>query len=376
MRAAVISVAPLLHQIQRDLGLSHAAAGLLTTLPVLCFGLCAGIGPVLARRRSFELILFGTIVLLTGAILIRLIPTPGALFGGTLLIGVAISVGNVMVPALIKRDFAAKSGLVVSAYVVALSLPTAIAAGATVPIEQHFGLDWRGALAVWAIPAALAIVVWAPQLRVAQRVTDGTNALRMRALLRDPVAWYVTLFMGLQSLIFYTAAAWIPTFLFERGASPTTAGWLFAATNVSSVFAVLGFPVVAARLRDAAPLVWLTLLPYTASLLALTLLPYAFWLTFGLMLVLGFAQGGTISLAISFIVQRAPDARVAAPLSGLAQGVGYALAAFGPSTFGALRDTTHGWLVPFAMLVVLTLPLLAAGLAAGRPRFVGAAVPA
>ncbi len=231
LRAPIVAASPLLHEIQRSLTLSSAEAGLLTTLPVLCFGAFSPLAPLLARRWSMELVIFGSTVVLLAAIALRLVPSTLLLFGGTLVAGIAIAIGNVLLPALIKRDFPKNSGKMTAAYVTALTLGAALPAGLTVPLERAAGLDWRAALALWGFVPALALLMWIPQLRAGHRIAATTYRIPLRALLRDHVAWYVTAFMGFQSLGFYTTTAWLPTLFVSHGMDARSAGWLLLIAN-------------------------------------------------------------------------------------------------------------------------------------------------
>ena len=375
LRAPIVAASPLLHEIQARLDLSSAEAGLLTTLPVLCFGAFSPLAPLLARRWSMELVIFGSTIVLIAAIALRLVPSTLLLFGGTLLAGIAIAVGNVLLPALIKRDFPKNSGTMTAGYVTALTLGAALPAGLTVPLERAAGLDWRTALAMWGLFPVLALVMWIPQLRSGHRVAATAHRVPLRALLREPVAWYVTAFMGFQSLGFYTTTAWLPTLFVSHGIDARSAGWLLSIANIIGIPAVLLVPIVCVRLRDQTPFVLGTGAIYAIALIGLLIDPAPLALLW--MALLGLAQGTTISLAVSFLMLRSPDAAHAAQLSSMSQAVGYTFAALGPLLFGALRDASSGWTFPLiALLLFVVVPLVSSGVAAARPRFVGSAAAA
>jgi len=348
---------------------------LLTTLPVLCFGAFSPLAPLFARRWSMELIVFCSTIALLAAIALRFVPSTPLLYCGMLLAGIAIAIGNVLLPAIIKRDFPKNSATMTGAYVTALTVGAALSAGLTVPLERAAGLDWRGALAMWGIVPLLALVVWIPQLRSGHRIADTASRISLRALLRDRVAWYVTAFMGLQSLGFYTTTAWLPTLFVSHGMDPRSAGWLLSLANTIGIPVVLLVPVLCAKLRDQTPVVFAMAALYTIALVGLILdpIPLAIlWIA-----LLGIAQAMTITLAFTFLMLRSPDASHAAQLSSMSQCAGYMLAAAGPFIFGALRDATSGWTVPLLGVVAgVVVPITLSGIAAGRPRFVGGTVPA
>jgi len=370
LRAAVVAISPLLHQIQADLGLSGGEAGLLTTLPVACFGLFSPLAPELARRIGIERTLFCAMLSIVGAFALRLIPATFPLFAGTLLAGVGIAIGNVLIPVLIKRDFTRTTGPMTAAYIAALSFGPALAAGLTIPLQRHFGLDWRHALFLWVALPLVTLVVWVPQLRSAHRVDTGP-VVSLRSMVRSPLAWQVTLFMGFQSIGFYATIAWLPTLYIAHGVDAATAGGLLSLANVVSLPVVLIVPLVSLRMRDQTGLVWLMGALNLAGLLGIVLDPVPLaWLW---VILVGAAQAMTISLAITFIMARSPDGAHAAQLSSMAQGVGYVMAAFGPFLFGVIRDWSGGYTMPMIALVAVLVPLVATGLGAAQPRFVGMA---
>jgi CP family cyanate transporter-like MFS transporter len=371
LRTPVGSVPPVVDEIVDDVGLSAAAAGLLTTLPVLCFGLFAPASPVLARRLGAERVLLVALVPILIGLLVRSAPSTAALFAGTLLAGAGIAVGNVIVPAVLKGRFATSVGPLTGIYSAALGGGAAIAAGLTVPIQSALGVDWRVALAFWALPAALAIVVvFAALVRDRATTTARGEPGAALSLLGDGLAWQVTLFMGLQSLLFYAGLAWLPSILRDEGYSAETAGGLLALYALGGVPASLLSPVLATRLRTQGSLTTVVAGGMAAGLTGLLVAPSAavVWVA-----VLALSQGAALGIALTIIILRAPDARRAAELSGMAQTIGYGLAAAGPLVLGLLHDASGGWELPLAVLLALTVPLVAVGLGAGRARWVGAA---
>ncbi len=371
LRTPVGSVPPVVDEIVDDVGLSAAAAGLLTTLPVLCFGLFAPASPLLARRLGAERVLLVALVPILVGLLVRSAPSTAALFAGTLLAGAGIAVGNVIVPAVLKGRFATSVGPLTGIYSAALGGGAALGAGLTVPIQSALGVDWRGALAFWAMPAALTIaVVLVALVRDRATTTARGEPGAALSLLGDGLAWQVTLFMGLQSLLFYAALAWLPSILRDEGYSAETAGGLLALYALGGVPASLLSPVLATRLRTQSSLTTIVAGGMAAGLTGLLVAPSAavVWIA-----VLALSQGAALGIALTIIILRAPDPRRAAELSGMAQTIGYGLAAAGPLVFGLLHDASGGWELPLAVLLALTVPLVAVGLGAGRARWVGVA---
>jgi len=204
LRLAVASVPPLIDEIRDAVPLSGTAAGVLTTLPVVCMAVGATVVPRLVRRMGHELPLVLVGFTMAAGILIRLAPHVVALYLGTIVAGIGIALGNVLVPSLVKRDFHERAGFMTGIYTMAISTSAGIAAGLTVPIEDALGKGWREALAIWALPAFVCAVIWVPFARHPSAVADRRTQTPHRSsrLMRDRLAWQVALFMGVQSLMF------------------------------------------------------------------------------------------------------------------------------------------------------------------------------
>ena len=362
LRPALSSMAPVLGQVSEALGLSASQAGLLTTLPVLCLGLFAPLAPWLSRRLGSEGTVFAVLLALMGGILLRSNLGSVGLFAGSLLSGASIGIIGVRLPGIVKRDFPAQAGLLTGVYTMALCLGAALAAGSTVPLTRHFGDSWRIGLGIWVIPALLAALCWLPHLLRGH----GTAASRRKAggLLRNRLAWQVTLFMGLQSSLAYIVFGWLPSILIGRGLSPVQAGVITSASIIVQMFSSLAAPWLASRGRDQRLAVVAVMLLTLCGLFGCLYAPVSgLW---GWAVVLGLGQGGSFSLALALIVLRSPDAQVAGSLSGMAQGVGYTLASLGPLAVGILHDWSGGWTVLGWLFGGVGLLAMLFGLGAGR----------
>jgi MFS transporter, CP family, cyanate transporter len=367
LRPALTGLTPLIGQIRADTGISYGVAGLLTALPLLAMGVLSPIASLLAHRFGMERVLLASMLVLAAGILLRSAGTVAALFLGTAVLGAAIAAGNVLLPGLVKREFPERIGLMTSTYSTALALSAAIAAGVSFPIADQVGIGWRASLASWALLALLAAVAWVPQIRGARRSASESSgtSLGVSGLWRSALAWQVTLFMGLQSLGYYVVLTWLPQILQEdAGLSPWWAGWMLALAQAVGVASIFLAPVLADR-RPSQRGVVVAAVALTGAgasgLLVAAGTATALWVG-----LLGFGQGACFSLALTFFALRAPDPGHAAALSGMAQSVGYLLAAVGPFLFGVLRDVTHAWTVPLALLLAVTVCLLITGLGAAR----------
>ncbi len=366
LRPALTSVAPLIGQIRTDTGISNGVAGLLTGLPLLAFAALSPIAPRLARRFGMEWVLLASLLVLASGILLRSAGAVAVLFLGTAVLGAAIAVGNVLLPSLVKREFPERTGLMTSMYSTALALSAAIAAGASFPIAERAGIGWRGSLALWALLALVAAVTWFPQTRSVKPANASTGTSRgVTGLWKSVLAWQVTLFMGLQSLAYYVVLTWLPAILQEQvGMSAAQAGWMLGLAQVVVIPAMFFAPVLADRRPSQYGVVVAAVTLSGAGTLGLLFAAStatALWVV-----LLGLGQGACFSLALTFFALRAPDSEHAAALSGMAQSVGYLLAAGGPFLFGVLRDATHAWTVPLALLFAVALCLLITGLGSAR----------
>lgn len=369
LRPALASVGPLIEDIRKDTGLSNSLLGLLTTLPLIAFGVVSTLTPLFTRRYGIGGTLLGAMALLVLGILVRSIAWIPALYFGTLMAGVAIAFGNVLLPSLTKRNFESNSGVITSLYSGFMAIGAALAAGISVPLAHGLNLGWRYSLWVWAILALIAFFVWLPQLnRLKKSKVSRSYSEAMKNLGGSRLAWQVALFMGLQSLTFYVILAWLPTILQSRGYDASFSGWMLSLSQATGIFGSLIIPIFAGRRKDQRTIVMLLLILECIGLVGLLLPqfgPPALWIG-----LIGFELGGTFGLALLFIVLRSHNADSATELSGMAQSIGYFVAAIGPIVFGSVFDLTGAWTYPLILLFLVTFLKLYMGLLAGKPGMV------
>ncbi|MFD0658586.1 CynX/NimT family MFS transporter [Thermocatellispora tengchongensis] len=366
LRPALAGVSPLLDEIMRDLGLSPAAGGAVTTVMVVCLGVLAPLAPLFAGRIGLDRTLLAGLLILATGVVLRSSDGVAGLYAGAAVAGCAIAIMNVVMPAVVKQHFPERVGLFTGIYVSGLVVGAAGASGLMVPLERATGQDWRVVAASIAVPAVAAALLWLPQaVRPAPRRGGNNGPRPYAALLRRRVTWYVTAFMGLQSLTFYVMLAWLPTIFVEAGLPADQAGYLLGLTNLAQVIATLTVPVHAGKAATQVPHVLgaalLTVVGYLGVWFLPTTVPWV-W-----MLVLGVGQGASIALALLIITLRAPDPASVTALSAVAQACGYVLAALGPLLIGLLRQLSGGWTLPLAVGVGFCLVQMAFGALAGRP---------
>ncbi|NLS02018.1 MFS transporter [Rhizobium sp. P32RR-XVIII] len=363
LRPIFSSASALLPEIRAGLGLSALGASLLTTLPVVCLGAFSPLAPKLAQRVGTERTLLGVLLLLALGTALRGLSSIPLLFFGTALAGACIAIGNVLLPGLVKRDFADRAALMTGCYTMALCAGAASAAGFSLPIEHALGGSLEGALAAWALPAFIVAFLWLPQV-LGIPAQARRSGFRVEGLWRDRLAWQVTLFMGLQSALAYCVFGWLVPILRERGLDGVTAGAIVSVSVMVQATACLVAPQIAVRGKDQRLINASLCVVAVVALLGLLFAPLS---TVWLWAVLqGIGQGGLIAVAMTVIVLRSRDPHVAAHLSGMAQCVGYLLAAVGPLIVGLIRGATGSFAWSAVLFVLLGLGAAINGWNAGR----------
>lgn len=371
LRPAITSVGPLVGIIQEDVGLAHWSAGLLMSIPLISFAVMSSLVPRIAARLSNEkTLLLGLVILLVG-ICIRSISMTLFIFVGTLLIGVGIAIGNVLLPVVVKEKFPQKFGLMTSIYSTSMGLFASLASGISIPLAHGLKLGWDGALIVWAIPTIIAIMVWILLIRLNPAKDNAVKSVRISAkqIWRSPLAWKIALFMGFQSSLFYITMSWLPEILYNYGISRGTAGWLLSFTQIAGVPVSFLVPILAGRLRSQ---VWIAFALGMCSIVGYG----GLWMgsSYPMMILsiilIGIALGGNFPLALSYIGIRARNGNQAAELSGMAQSTGYMLAAIGPILIGYLYDMTQVWTIPLITLIVISGVFTTFGMLSGRDKYV------
>lgn len=370
LRSPITSVGPIVAFIRDSLDISNVLAGFLTTIPLLAFAIVSPFAPKISHRFGLEKTLFVSMIFLTVGIVIRSIGSTPLLLVGTFLLGCSIAFGNVLLPALIKLKFPLQIGILTGIYSVSMNLTGSIAAGISVPIADT-KMGWEGALGSWAILSILALIVWLPQLKSKKSVAIShisTERYRLPALWRSPLAWHITIFMGLQSFIFYTTFAWMPEILKLQGMSANHAGWMLSLSQFAQLPMTFIVPIIAGRLRNQRLMVIIIAILYFIGFGGIIIGGSSFVLLS--MIFLGLAGGSAFGLAMMFFTLRTQTHHEAAEMSGMAQSFGYILAATGPVLFGFLHDLTGSWSIPLSLFFITTTIWFLSGLQAGKNQFV------
>ena len=351
LRAALASIPPLVPTIEADLGLSGAAAGALTTLPVLCMGLFAPPAHRMAQRFGREAAIALALVLLLAGFALRLAGsfTP-ALFLAVLLGGVGIAVAGTVLPGVVKEFFPERSGTVTGFYLAAMMVGATAASALAVPLAAALG-SWQASIASWGILAVVALAAWLPVLRkVNEREGEEAEAATHGLPWRSRTAWLVAAYLTANSVLFYSLLAWIAPAYESFGWTGERSGLLLAEFSVVQLLSALTIPIAADRMPDRRPLFGLVVGMAVVGLVVVTWVPMgAPWVWIA---ILGYGLGGGFTLGLALLVDYAPDPSQSAGLSAMAFLVSYTIAAAGPLLLGALRDATGGFRVPFLVLLV------------------------
>tara|TARA_R110001583_G_scaffold179320_2_gene336018 strand:- start:117003 stop:118304 length:1302 start_codon:yes stop_codon:yes gene_type:complete len=362
MRGSIVAMGPLAETVGLDLQLSGVQLGLLTTIPVLCFGMLSIFAPRLGQRFGLEATLVSMLALVAVGQGLRASGHYGVMVIGTIVLGAAIAVMNVLTPSLVRRSFPGKVALITALYTFVMSSGATIAAFSAVPLRNSMEGDWRYALGVWAIVAAIGCVCWLPMLRYHHHAQGASPRI---SLWRNGEAWWLSLFFGCQSMVFYTGTAWVAKIFIDSGMSDAEAGTLLTVFNVFGIPAAFLAPLIYSAIPNKKLAMVVLHLPLFIGIpgfvFATTDMPYLWAMCMGL------GQGSMISMALTLIGLRGADPQTSAKLSGMCQSLGYLLAATGPVLFGALHDYLQSWQIPLLILFAVAAVQFVSGLRAGSP---------
>ncbi|MHC8422169.1 CynX/NimT family MFS transporter [Streptomyces sp. NB004] len=380
LRPAITSLGALLEEVRDGLGMSGSVAGLLTSVPPLCFAVFGVTAPRLARRFGPGAVVFAGMAAITAGLVIR--PYAGGTAGflaATALALMGIAVSNVLMPVIVKRYFPDRVGSMTGLYSMALAFGTSVAAAATVPVTNALGGHWQPGLAVWAVVGAAALLPWLPFVRHREAPSAETPARSPERpagpaaeqpplrITRSRTAWALAVFFGLQATAAYITMGWMAQIFRDSGVSAGTAGLLLAVIMVMGVPLAFVIPRVATRLPHQGPIVVVLGLCGLAGYAGLYFAPVGgAWLW---ALLLG-VSNCAFPLALTMVGMRARTGAGVAQLSAFAQSTGYLISIPGPLLVGVLYQHSGGWGLPIALMSALMVPQIVVGVLAGRDRTV------
>ncbi|MFG3509138.1 CynX/NimT family MFS transporter [Streptomyces sp. NPDC047821] len=371
LRPAITSLGALLEEVREGLHMSGGVAGVLTSVPPLCFAIFGITAPRLARRFGPGAIVLAGMAAITAGLVVR--PFTGgtaAFLAASALALMGIAVSNVLMPVIVKRYFPDRVGTMTGLYSMALALGTSLAAAATVPLTDALGGDWRTGLAVWAVLGVLAIAAWLPLVRDRGRgATHAPEAEEKEApaprITRSRTAWALGCFFGLQATGAYITMGWMPQIFRDAGVSAGTAGVLLAVTMVMGVPLAFVIPKLATRMKNQGPIVVALGLCGLSGYAGLHFAPAAGAWAWALLLGV---SNCAFPLALTMIGMRSRTSGGVVRLSAFAQSVGYLISIPGPILVGTLYEHSGGWETPLALMAGLMVPQMIVGVIAGRDR--------
>jgi CP family cyanate transporter-like MFS transporter len=371
LRAPITSMGPVLGDICATFGMSPSAAGLLNFIPLILFAAIAPLASWGGNRLGLEKSLWGSVCLITLGSVVRILPYASGLWAGTVILSAGIAAANVLLPPLIKRDFTHHTAKYIGLYASTMAITASIASGVAVPLGQMSGAGWPLSLGIWIVPAVVAIVAWLPLLKTAPSGIQAAHASasgRLKSPWKSLLGWQVSLFMAMQSMVFYTLIDWFTPYAQSAGISQESAGWLLFVYQAVAVIANVFSISLLKKLKDQRMIGFCASLAIFTGLLGLWLFPSAslVWLV-----IAGLGAGASMVTCLSLFNLRAANHRQAAQLSGMAQCVGYGVAATGPLFFGMLHQYSNNWTLAFAALLGTSALQLFIAPLAGRAKLIG-----
>ncbi|PSW60598.1 MFS transporter [Photobacterium kishitanii] len=371
LRGTITGIGPILDFVSQTLNLSATQAGMLTTLPLLAFAIFSPISSGLARKVGLEPSLMLALVLMTIGVIVRSAGSTTMLFLGTCIIGVGIAIGNVLLPSLLKRDFPTQVPTLTAVYVLVMGIGSTISSSVAIPLfylsdKLHIIAipNWAFSLAGIIIFPVIAILVWLPQLNRHTRPSADTADIDSHSYLwRSAAAWQVTIFLGINSFIMYIFISWLPSILTHNGYTENQAGYIEGILQFSTAVPALVLIPLMVKMKDKRGISVVMALLTFIGITGLLFTPEhaVIWVV-----CIGFGCGGGFILGLSLVGIRTHNAQQAAVLSGMAQCMGYLLAATGPIVFGFLHERTGSWHAPLLMVSSFCIILIVLALFAGR----------
>lgn len=363
LRTSIASVGPLIPFIREDLGISNGLAGFLTTLSLLTFAVFSLFAPSIGKRLGHGRSIFLGILLLAIGVVVRVLGGIELLYIGTALTGIGIVIANVLMIPFFKAKLPEKIGLMTAILSTGMSLFAAVASGISVPLAVDLGLGWRGSLASWVVLMVLALVVWIPQMS-SRRAGHQGDLLKAKNVWKSKLAWQVTLFMGAQSVMYFTMVTWLPDMLIARGMSPVKAGIALSYMQLISLIGTFFVPNLLMKLKEQSNVILIVGIGYLIGYSSLFIQNEM--IVFGALTIIGIGSGASLSIAYTLISLRSAEDLTTSKLSGMVQSAGYILAALGPLVFGISLDLFDNWDILIWFLLIMTVQFVGFGLPAGR----------
>lgn len=371
LRSPITSVGPVISQIGAELQLSHFQSSLLTSIPLMMFAGCSVLVSRFSKRFSINRFLFYALIILSFGLFLRVSGSILSLFLGSVFIGLGICIGNVVTPGYIKNKFSNKIGLMTGIFAVSMNLTAALASGYSLSIGRWTGFGWQGSLGIWLVMALLALLVVGVELIFNRKKNEIVKSKAEQSnfnMFRSAQAWNISIFMGLQSLVYYSLISWLPAVLIDYGMSDNQPGWILFVIQMAMLPITFLGPIFANKMKNQKIMIFFVCILMLSSVLMFAWLRTDF--IYMTAILLGLSNGLSFSLCILFFSLRTKSSENAIKISGMAQSVGYLIAAFGPPVFGKLHDWDTSWQTSFYFVAISVMLMFYFGLKAGRRKFV------
>lgn len=371
LRSPIISVAPVLSDVKTALNLNSFQISMLTSIPLFMFATCSVLVSRFSHKLSINKFLLYSLLILSFGLFLRVAGSLWALFLGSVFIGLGICIGNVVTPGYVKNNFPKQIGLMTGIFAVSMNISAALASGFSVNIGKWTGFGWRGSLGIWLVISLLAMVVVIIEIVFNKNQSQQAKSAISRSdfnMFTSSQAWNISIFMGLQSLFYYCIVAWLPAFLTDHQMDAKDAGWVLFVIQITMLPVTFGAPIIANKMKNQK-----VMIVFICTLMLTSTLMFAFlkseWIYVNAALI-GLSNGLSFSLAILFFSLRTKSSANAIKISGMAQSVGYLIAAFGPPVFGKLHDWDVSWKSSFYFLSVAVIVMFYFGIKAAGNKFV------
>lgn len=371
LRSPITAVGPVLHEIGNSLHLSHFQSSLLTSIPLIMFAGCSVLVSRFSHQLSINRFLLYALVILSFGLFLRVFGSIETLFSGSVFIGLGICIGNVITPGYIKNNFPQQIGLMTGVFAVSMNLTAALASGYSLKIGQWSGYGWRGSLGIWLVIALLALLVIILELVFNRNNKQLSTAALPKSdfnMFRSAQAWHISIFMGLQSVVYYSLISWLPAVLGDYGMAENEPGWVLFTIQIAMIPITFAGPIIANRMKNQQPMIVFVCLVMMTSMLMFAWLKSEY--IYVTAILLGLSNGLSFSLSILFFSLRTQSSANAIKISGMAQSVGYLIAAFGPPIFGKLHDWDPTWETSFYFVTAIIFLMFFFGWKAARKKFV------
>ncbi|WP_436855621.1 CynX/NimT family MFS transporter [Staphylococcus caeli] len=374
LRAPLTSVGPVIDEIKENLLIGNGVAGILTTIPLLIFAIVSPFVSRITRRFTMTYTILYAMLLLIMALLLRVLGDFNLFIAGTILLGIAITFGNVVLPSYVKWYFPMQIGLMTGVYSATMNFTAGLGGGTSYPLSKITTLGFKLSLSFWIVFAVIALCFWiicvknGASLEKASIKDIKVVTSNKLNIIQSKLAWMVALTMGFQSMIFYSMVAWVPSILVDRGLDHDMAGYLLMLNQFAQVPMTFVFPIIASKLKHQRMLIVIITLLFLVGfgLFFSKSLPM---LIIGIVIV-GLAMGACFSLCMTLFSIRARTSDGSIALSGFGQAIGYFIAAIGPFLIGLLHDITNSWDSAILALILMSCCVFIFGYTASDARYV------